>query len=117
MGTFVLRYDDCMPGGRLHAAGYIRAMLQAGIEASAARDLGIANDAGAPEAEAAAWLERAGDLGVRIERPVMFGEAIEVETRLARKGPPVWRREFVFKHVDATLATGFVDCFDEAETV
>ena len=44
----------------------------------------------------------------------MFGDVVEIDTRLATQGPPVWRREFVFKRAGATLATGFVDCFEDA---
>ena len=119
--NFRPRYDDCEPGGRLHPAGYLRAMLQAAIEAGAAKDLGApenpdaADTAVAPADEAAAWLERVGDLGMKIEAPVMFGDAVEIDTRLATQGPDVWRRVFVFKRAGAVVANGFVDCFGNNE--
>ena len=121
MTAFNPRYDDCEPGGQLHPAGYLRAMLQAAIEAGAAKDLGAPETPGAGEQpgaladEAAAWLERVGDLGVKIEAPVMFGDVVEIDTRLATQGPDVWRREFVFKRAGATVVNGLVDCFADQD--
>jgi acyl-CoA thioesterase FadM len=113
--VFNPRYDDCEPGGRLHASGYVRAMLQTAIDAGTAKDLTALKEPGAAEVDAAGWLERVGDLGVRINQPVMFGDTVEVETRPVRPEAGTWRREFVFKRAGVTLAAGFVDCFDEAE--
>jgi acyl-CoA thioesterase FadM len=102
------RYSDFDRDGLLQTANYVRFTRQAAIEAGAAMDLkgyGL---------EARGWLEHVGDVGVQVSEPIVFGDVVEVETRLASSGPPVWRREFTFKRADsgAQLARGFVDAYE-----
>ena len=107
--TLSPRYHECDPDGRLHVANYMRFALQAAIEAGA-------GDLRTPGLEAAGWLEHVGDIGLQISKPAMFGDSLELQTRLARGGPTVWRWEFTFQRAGATLAMAFVDAFDHAET-
>jgi acyl-CoA thioesterase FadM len=112
MTPFTPRYDDCQPGGQMHPAAYLRAMLQAALEA------GAANDPALRQKDAPGWLQRVGDLGVKIEQPVMFGDAIEVVMQLGWQQSDAWRHEFLFQRSGVSLARGFVDCFvEQAEPV
>ncbi len=102
------RYSDFDRDGLLHTANYVRLMLQAAIEAGAGSDLP------GPHLEAGRWLEHVGDIGAQITEPIVFGDVVEVQTRLADGGPLVWRREFTLKRAGsgAELAKGFVDVFE-----
>jgi acyl-CoA thioesterase FadM len=107
--TFAIhtRYSDFDRDGLLQTANYVRFMLQAAIEAGAVADLKE------PGLEASGWLEHVGDIGVQVTEPIVFGDVVEAQTRMAGGGPPVWRREFTFTRADsgAKLARGFVDVF------
>lgn len=101
------RYCECDPLNQLHTASYVRYMLHAALEAGAVRDLGE------PGISTAEWLERVGDVGVKIIQPALFGDELELQTHLSRSGPEVWRREFTLKQTasGAVAAIGFVDVF------
>ena len=107
--TIIPRYYECDPDGLLRTVQYIRMAIQAPIEAGAAADLL------APGLEAAGWLEHVGEIGLQIRQPVAFGDAVDMETRLTRVGPPVWRRQTVFERAGQVLAVAFVDVFDGSE--
>jgi acyl-CoA thioesterase FadM len=108
--TLSPRYFECNPDSQLHVANYLRYALQAAIEAGAAADLH------APGLDAAGWLEHVGDIGFQINKPVVFGDRLGVQTRLTRVGPPIWRREVAFQRGGETVALAFVDAFDEDES-
>src|SRR6185369_16028441 len=103
------RYSECGPDGHLHTAEYLRYALQAAIGAGAAAQLAT------PGLAPAGWLEHVGDIGLQIRRPVAYGDAVEIQTRLARGGPPVWRWTLDFQSSGTTLARAFVDAFDTGE--
>jgi|SRR5579859_2744062 len=108
--TLSPRYYECDLDGQLTVANTVRYALQAAIEAGAPADLKT------PGLEAAGWLEHVGDIGIQISKPVLFGDRLEVQVRLTRVGPPVWRREFTFQRGGDEVAQAFVDTFDADES-
>jgi acyl-CoA thioesterase FadM len=101
------RYSDFDRDGQLHTANYMRYMLQVAIDSGAIGDLNT------PGLDAAGWLEHVGDFGVSVSDSLVFGDVVEIQTRLKTSGPPVWRREFTLRRAGsgAHLADGFVDLF------
>jgi acyl-CoA thioesterase FadM len=102
------RYSDFDRDGLLQAANYVRFMLQAAIEAGAGGDLpGLRLEAGQ-------WLEHVGDIGWQVSEPIVFGDAVDVQTRLTGSAAPAWRREFTFKRAGSgtQAAKGFIDVFE-----
>jgi acyl-CoA thioesterase FadM len=106
--SFRPRYYECDPLGQLYTANYLRFMLEAALEAGAAADLN-SSDHAAPD-----WLQRVGDVGLLVTQPISYGDVLEVQTWLSRRGPPVWRHEFSFARAGSQVsaAVGFVELYE-----
>ncbi len=90
--SFDVRFDECDAYGLINNPNLIRYMHESGIRADQA--LGLPRDR--PDGRAWAWM--AGHLEAAFLKPVHYGEAVEVTTRISSVIPEGWQRAYEVRH-------------------